>query len=271
MILYYHIFPKNKAKGEHMQKDFLAELKKSLPPVTFRDIHFKDITPSTMSDAKEYALEEEYDKNIFIALSQTDGIGTNDRKFLSEEGGLYLSILLKESDFDERTLTMRLACAVKEAVNEISGLDAKIKWVNDIYYGDRKIAGILVKSAYMGSSRIYTIAGVGININQDSLGEFSHIAASLKNITGQTYSLPSSAAKIISFIDRYIYHTSDEIIHKIYSSSCTDVGKNISFLRNGEVFSGKVTSVTPSGALEILTENGLFTVFSRNEIVRQTE
>ncbi len=250
-----------------MTKDFLRNMKNYLFPNRFGEIHVKHTTSSTMDDAKEHAFDKEYDKNIFLSLYQTQGTGTNRREFLSEEGGLYLSVLFTGGEYDDRLLTMRLACAVKEAVKEIAGLDAGIKWVNDIFYDNKKLAGILVQSAYMGKERAYTISGIGLNVNQENFGEYSHIATSLKNITGKTYDTAFSASALINAMDKYLFEIPDGEIQKNYSSSCITIGKTVTFRHNDEILTGTATGISPTGALEIMAGNSGFSIFSRSELL----
>ena len=87
------------------------------------------------------------DGTAVIAASQTAGRGRSGRGFLSPEGGLYLSVLLRPDVEPERlpTLTPVAAVAVCRAVGAVCGLSCGIKWPNDVLLGGKKICGILVE------------------------------------------------------------------------------------------------------------------------------
>jgi len=103
-----------------------------------------------------------------ISLAQTKGKGRSGRSFFSpSDCSIYLSILVKPniSVEDSLLITPMAAVAVHDAIREICGIEAGIKWVNDLYINNRKICGILTEGS-VGSSREleYAIIGIGINV-----------------------------------------------------------------------------------------------------------
>ena len=123
---------------------------------------------STNRDAIEYCREHS-DTAVFIADGQTSGRGRRGRSFASPHGaGIYMSIALcpKESLSDLTAVTTFTAVAVCRAIERVCGLHADIKWVNDIYYGGKKLGGILTEGALAEDMRTarYVVVGIGLNV-----------------------------------------------------------------------------------------------------------
>ncbi|MCQ2543221.1 MAG: biotin--[acetyl-CoA-carboxylase] ligase [Lachnospiraceae bacterium] len=135
-----------------------------------KDIHIEafQTVGSTNDLAREYANNGEKEA-VFIADCQTKGRGRKGRDFYSPTStGLYMSFLLfPHTDFAHATnYTCMAAECICRAIKKVTGIDTKIKWVNDIYYNDKKIAGILTEGiASLEDGRLsHVIIGAGINI-----------------------------------------------------------------------------------------------------------
>ena len=116
---------------------------------------------------------------------QTAGRGQAGNKWESEpDKNLLCSILLPA-----RKELFELNIAVAVAVQRMLGDDFTIKWPNDIYWQDKKIAGILIENTIIGSEIRYSIAGIGLNVNQTEWHSDAPNPVSLKQITGQTYDI----------------------------------------------------------------------------------
>ena len=111
---------------------------------------FVESIPSTNEAVKALAQKGAPEGVMMVARLQTHGYGRLSRSFFSPpDTGLYMSLLLRPDFAAENTslLTHAAAVAVAEAIEEVAGCDAAIKWVNDIYVDEKKAAGILVESA----------------------------------------------------------------------------------------------------------------------------
>ena len=140
-------------------------------------------THSTNTLLKELLAKGEWpegERFLYTAF-QTAGRGQAGNGWESEEGkNLLCSILLppKKELFDLNVLT-----AV--AVQRLLGEGFTIKWPNDIYYGDKKVAGILIENAIIGNEIKYSIAGIGLNVNQTTFLSSAPNPVSLKQISGK--------------------------------------------------------------------------------------
>ena len=148
----------------------------------------RDSVTSTNLLVKELGAQGAPEGTLMIASEQTQGRGRLGRRFESPKGtGLYATLLLRPELPLAQSLqiTILTAVAVAEGIEAAAGLRPEIKWVNDIYLGDRKVCGILAESVLVpGIDRIaYTALGFGINLEEPQ-GGFTGTAA---DIAGAPY------------------------------------------------------------------------------------
>ena len=174
---------------------------------------FIDETHSTSS-----LLRETYDDSLPHLFTirtdfQTVGRGQAGNSWESEKGkNLLFSTLLRYPEVeaaDQWRLSMLVAVAVREAIASIlSPLASRlspitIKWPNDIYYNDQKLVGILIENTLSGRHIAYTIAGVGINVNQTQWLSNAPNPVSMKQITGEEYDVESILNASLEAIQRW--------------------------------------------------------------------
>jgi BirA family biotin operon repressor/biotin-[acetyl-CoA-carboxylase] ligase len=126
---------------------------------------------STNDEAKNLAEDGSPHGTLVLADEQTSGKGREGRKWYSEpESGLALSLILRPESFSEGSsaLTALGALAVVEGLAQC-GLEARIKWPNDVIVSGGKIAGILVETSWRGESMDYAIVGIGVNVKPGSI------------------------------------------------------------------------------------------------------
>lgn len=143
------------------------------------EVIFLDETESTNEDAKKlgnqgYGKSASLDnsrsiKAVVVSDYQSKGKGRRGRSFSSPKGsGLYMSFLMypEVKVEDAYMLTCAAAVATARAISSVSGIEASIKWVNDLYIGDKKICGILTEGALaMETGRLeYAVVGIGVNV-----------------------------------------------------------------------------------------------------------
>ena len=172
-----------------------------------------DETHSTSS-----LLRETYDDSLLHLFTirtdfQTAGRGQAGNSWESEKGkNLLFSTLLRYPDVDaadQWRLSMLVAVAVREAITSIlSPLASRlspitIKWPNDIYYNDQKLVGILIENTLSGRQIAYTIAGVGINVNQTQWLSNAPNPVSMKQITGKEYDVENLLNASLEAIQRW--------------------------------------------------------------------
>ena len=133
-----------------------------------KKLYFEELD-STNSYLKEMAAKGAQEGTIIIANRQSAGRGRLGRSFFSpEEKGIYMSILLRPDISLERAvlITSMAAVAVAEAIEQVSGIQTKIKWVNDIFLNKKKVCGILTEAGIDAETGTleYAVLGIGVNV-----------------------------------------------------------------------------------------------------------
>lgn len=132
-----------------------------------KNIHYFDSVSSTMDIAMQLGIKGAPEGTIVLAEAQSRGRGRMGRQWVSlKYKGIYLSLLLKPKILPNQSPMLTLLCAVSicEAIKEVTDLDAKIKWPNDILIHNRKLGGILTElNAEMDAIR-FVVVGIGLNV-----------------------------------------------------------------------------------------------------------
>ena len=210
-----------------------------------------------IDSTNEYLKRQKDNKNydIVIAHKQTKGKGTRGRVWLSTEGILMFSMVIKEDkniSMEEYTkLPLVVGMALLSALEEIEKLPFMFKWTNDIYLYDKKLSGILTEK--IGED---FIVGVGINLNILEFGDLN--AISLKAVSGKDYDKLECLKSIVNKIKEYIYKfyrgewilILGEINEKNYLKN-----KEIKFIGVDRIYDGVVKGINNDGEL-ILEEKG---------------
>lgn len=204
-------------------------------PARYRDngLYLYDVVDSTNIRARQIAAEgEQVHGSTVVALQQTGGRGRLGRSFFSPKEGLYFSIIVKP-DFDLRRsvlVTVAAAAAVAEAIESVSGQEAQIKWVNDIYVGGKKVCGILTEGITDFESGQIDHLVIGIGINTTTKG----FPKELKDIAGAVegeYSRPALAAGVITRVLDYLAHLEERKYLMIYRRKSMLIGEDVRVYR----------------------------------------
>ena len=156
--------------------------------------HFKNIESTNSYLQNLLDRGEEITDNIVVADFQTSGKGQGKNVWHSEEGkNLLFSIALDMSFLkaeDQFLLTQMVSVAVIDVLKKyLPEENLFIKWPNDIYFNDKKIAGVLIKNEIKGMMMGTSIVGVGLNVNQTAFDASLPNPISLKMITGKDYDI----------------------------------------------------------------------------------
>ena len=196
---------------------------------------------STNTVLKGLAAEGAGEGLALIAEEQTAGRGRMGRSFYSPpESGLYLSLLLRPEmqAVDAVRLTACAAVAVAEAIEALSGREAQIKWVNDIFVGGRKVCGILTEASVDCESGMmhYVIVGIGVNTHVPD-GNFPE---ELRGIAGAAFGsepVPELrcrlAAEILDRLSDYAANPAAPAVFEGYRRRSLVLGREISILSPG--------------------------------------
>lgn len=203
------------------------------------EIVFKPQTGSTNEDAKRLA--QKGFTGAVIAERQSMGKGRNGRNFVSEPGGLYLSVVTDAVETEGERLSRYVIAAGVAACKAVNsyGIGAQIKWPNDLYCGRKKLAGILCESVSAGKGTRKVIMGIGFNVNESGFsGELSDIATSVRIESGSRIIRAELAAAVLENIRAGSYD--DDM--RTYRSLSNTIGRTVKI-------------VSPEGAYEAYAED----------------
>lgn len=223
----------------------------------------------------------EYGKNgynegiVVVADYQSKGRGRKDKIFYSPANtGSYFSILLRPNIHfsDALFITTAAAAAVTEAFKILYNIDTQIKWVNDIYYNNKKICGILTEAHFDMESGIIDYAALGIGINIFKPKENFH--KDIINIAGAAFAANTFdnkircqvTAKVIDTFYEYYKNLSDMKFLEIYKSRSFLTGKNITIDKNGVKQKASVKGIDNKCRLQVVFENGTEENLSSGEV-----
>ena len=259
-----------------MKEHILTQLSAECP---WRDtLHWYDSIDSTNSEAKKLARSGAPHGTVLIAGHQTGGRGRIGRSFSSPEGmGVYLSVILRPgcAAAELMHLTCATAVAMSNAVEQAAGFRPKIKWTNDLIFGNKKLGGILTELSVVNSGLVeYAIVGIGINClqqAQDFPPELQSIATSLSMATGANPDPCRLAAAMITALadmDRRLLTEKQQLL-SAYKRDCITLGKDVFLLRSGQTCSGTAVDLDENGGLIVrLTDGSVHTVTSGEVSVR---
>lgn len=222
------------------------------PDWRFTGVKALERTDSTNLRLKEAARAGEIAAPYVLAADcQTAGRGRLGRSFVSPSGtGLYMSILFAPPpDTDSGKITILAAVAVCRAIEEMTDIRPKIKWVNDLFVNGKKVCGILAERIDQG-----VIVGIGVNVNtpQGGFPPEAGIAGALERDIDRGELAGRIARR---FLDG-TKNLSDPAILDAYRARMPLIGKEIRYTQNGQKKNARVLGVADDGGLMIQTEGG---------------
>lgn len=192
----------------------------------------------------------------FVARRQTRGRGTAGKRWWSDDDrGLWFSVLLREP-LAKQPLSFVPGIALVDAIAETSGVRAWLKWPNDVYVDDRKLAGILVESVPRSEDAVAWVVGVGVNVDQTDLPEpVADTAVSLRLLTGRRQDLE---ALLVAFLERFEEIYDDPRFDPIeeFRARSRMLGHRLRARRGKTILEGVARDVTPEGHLEVMLADG---------------
>lgn len=220
--------------------------------------HYKSVT-STMEIAKKLAGKGVPDGTIIIADKQTEGRGRLGRLWLSPENNLALSIVLHPSVNNLPTLIMVASVAVVRAIKKVTGMDAQIKWPNDVMINGKKVCGILIENKLKGDQTSFSVIGIGININLNpaTFPEISALATSLSCELGKGVSRTELACALLSELETlYLQAQTGISVYEEWQRHIETLGKLVRVQFGTSIEQGKAEAVTKSGNLILRHSDG---------------
>ena len=219
--------------------------------------------------------EETVQEGLMVCAEyQSQGRGQMDNRWESARGENLLFSLLLYPTFvapsDMFLISQSVSLGVKDMLNDYCGLsDISIKWPNDIYWRDKKIAGILVENFISGHTIESSIVGIGININQKEFFSDAPNPVSVTQITGKEFNVDECAAVVRkAILDRYIYllNAKLEQLRGDYFSALYRREGYFPYRDAAGEFSAQIEEVLPQGTLILSDTEGRRREYSFKEV-----
>jgi len=215
---------------------------------------------------------------VIMAENQYAGRGQAESNWLAEPGkNLTFSLLLHPGFLPlgaQFRLNMAVSLAIHRALKAIVGEGLSIKWPNDIYYGSKKIGGVLIENMVSGGKIKACIIGIGLNVNQEVFeADLESRAGSIYQILHEHVNLLSLLTQICSHIEvTYLKLRAGnyDALREEYLNVLYRYNENAFYRQNGELIEGKITDVSDTGFLSLETGAGVMTYnFKEIEFINQ--
>lgn len=234
------------------------------------DILYLEETNSTNTYIKElYSTKRLPDGFTVCTDYQTAGRGQRGNSWEAERAkNLLFSIILYPTHLyanQQFLISEAISLAIKDVLVEYTA-DISIKWPNDIYWQEKKIAGILIENALTDIMLNYSIIGVGLNVNQDEFTSNAPNPVSLKQIIGQDLDRSILLRKIQDRLFYYYDQFDTELLNKVYNESLFRKGGWHWYSDHKTAFLAQLITVEKDGMLVLRLENNTLRTFFFKEI-----
>jgi BirA family biotin operon repressor/biotin-[acetyl-CoA-carboxylase] ligase len=234
---------------------------------------FVENLPSTNSYSADLLKNHDIQEGTIIHTNyQSAGRGQINNSWESEYGkNLLISILLFPSminPVDQFLISMTISLGICDFLKRYIH-DCSIKWPNDIYVNNDKIAGILIENTILENRIENSIAGIGLNINQERFLSDAPNPVSLSILTGSGYDLSVCLSQLSSDLDkRYkqLISESFDLIKDEYVSMLYRLNEWHNFRDDNNIFPGRIVSVTDNGRPLVEKRDGNISEYSFKEV-----
>lgn len=223
-------------------------------------IYHLDITVSTNDDVRD---EKYREGDVVWADFQTAGRGQRGHVWHSQRGeNLTFSVVLEPlfvAIAEQFSVSEVVALSLVDMLAEY-GIEAKIKWTNDIYVGEKKLVGILIEHSLAATTLRRTIVGVGINVNQREFDSSIPNPVSMAQLLDKQLDAEEVLKRFLTYLQRnyeLLRQGEKEALHERYNTLLYRKEEYHTYaLPSGERFSAKIVGTAPSGALRLENEQG---------------
>ena len=218
--------------------------------------HFME-TASTMDKAKELAREGAPHLSLVTSERQTGGRGRLNREWHSQTGGIWCTLILRPTLPFAYTFQLNFTASVAmvESIRKETGIEATVKWPNDILAGRKKIAGLLSEMETHGDMLSFLNIGIGLNVNNDPPKTVED-AASIRSITGRRASRQNLLNRFLDRFEELESRIPGIDIIEMWKTYTSTIGTDVAVETHDKRFEGRAVDIDPTGALILKTRNG---------------
>jgi BirA family biotin operon repressor/biotin-[acetyl-CoA-carboxylase] ligase len=232
-----------------------------LLPYEFPDleqrIHYFPEIGSTMDAARELARKGAREGTIVLAEAQTHGRGRLSRRWLSPEGGIYFTIILRPriSPAYAPRINLMVSVAVAVIIKKLFRLKAELKWPNDVLIEGKKVCGILAEMDAEMDVVNFVNVGIGINANT-SVPQFEKTATSLKDMLGRVISRKEFLRALLTEIERRQAQLMEPDLLAEWKKLSLTLDEDVRIMSLGEEVTGRAIDIDATGALVVRVKDG---------------
>ena len=254
-----------------MPASIVAEMLRSglYTAIIGRSVRYYQSTGSTMDDAAGWARSGADEGAVVVAETQTASRGRLGRRWVSDAGNLYFSVLFRPDATALPLLSPMAGVAVARAVRQVAGLYPAIKWPNDVMIDGRKVAGILAESALSGSQIQHAVVGIGVNVALDVSEdpEIAATAASLNQLAGAEIDRPELLRRILQHMDAlYLDLRRGRSPIPEWRRWLDTLGQRVVVTHHGASSAGLAEDVDEHGNLLLRTDDGRLLTLTAGDI-----
>jgi len=220
-------------------------------------IHYFQTADSTMDIARGFARKGCPDFTVVIAETQTSGRGRMNRNWVSPKGGLYFTLVLRPRIPPVMSPLVNFGAArvLAGTLQDVCGVDARVKWPNDILIQGRKVSGMLSEMEAAGDQVSFVNIGIGINMNNDPPPDLP-TATSIKKVSGKTCSRKVFLSEFLDRLEDRIHQPDLTNVIGEWKSYSATLGQQVRIVSRQGVTEGKAMDVDANGALIVRTKDG---------------
>jgi BirA family biotin operon repressor/biotin-[acetyl-CoA-carboxylase] ligase len=222
----------------------------------FNVLYYPEVS-STMDTAKDLARKNCPDFTVIVAGRQTKGRGRLKRRWLSDDGGLYFTMVLRPDIpvLLSSRVNFLASLTLAHVLREMLQIDAAVKWPNDILVDGRKISGMLSELEAETDRVLFINIGMGINVNNDpSVAEPG--ASSLKKITGRQISKKMLLARFLAEFEKRLRKAEFKNVISEWKKYTVTLNRRVKIVTHKEVSEGLAVDVEEDGALVLELADG---------------
>ena len=222
-----------------------------------RKIHYFPEISSTMDVARRLAKKGVEERTIVIAETQTLGRGRLSREWLSPEGGIYFTLVLRPriSPAYAPRINLMASIAVATTIIELFGLKAELKWPNDVLIEGRKVCGILAEIDAEMDAVNFVNVGIGINANT-AIPKFEKTVTSLKDALGREISRKEFLSALLMEMERWQPLLMEDDLLEEWKKLSVTLNKYVRIAGPNEVIVGRAVDIDTTGALMVEEQDG---------------
>ncbi len=244
------------AKGYRLEKSPDVPYAWEFPDRESRIIYYEELA-STMDVAKDLARKGCPDFTTVIAGRQASGRGRLKREWHSDKGGLYFTVVLRP-DLPP-VLSFRVSflasLTLARVLNEMFGVDVRVKWPNDLLVDERKICGMLSELEAEADRVAFINVGIGINVNNDP-SAIEPAATSLKAILGRRISIKDILARYLDAFEQRMKTAALDRVIEEWKACTVTLDREVRVVTTRDVFTGKAVDIDDNGALVLKCDDG---------------